>query len=235
MANQTTQSFGINSGSGGGGGGGTVTSVAMTVPSALSVGGSPITGAGTLAVTGAGTTAQYIDGTGALQTTGSTNGLITSFNGDDAPLSTAANGNVNMYDVSTFPPTTYTVNQLGRSTINLQTAGATARIGVGGVSTYDLISFTATITTTCASGILAISPATNGIFGGKISSPPLITCDGSTQSQIFTFSDFRVGTTTLFPTTPSTDFISFTYITTAPSANIRYTNLELSITQYSAT
>ena len=68
MANQTTQSFGIFSGSGGGGGAaGTVTSVAMTVPSALSVGGSPITSSGTLAVTGAGTTAQYIDGTGALQ------------------------------------------------------------------------------------------------------------------------------------------------------------------------
>ena len=70
MANQTTQSFGLFSGSGGGGGGaGTVTSVAMTVPAALSVSGSPITSAGTLAVTGAGTTAQYIDGTGALQTT----------------------------------------------------------------------------------------------------------------------------------------------------------------------
>ena len=70
MANQTT-SFGFSSSSGGGGGGsGTVTSVAMTVPSALAVSGSPITGAGTLAVTGAGTTAQYIDGTGALQTTG---------------------------------------------------------------------------------------------------------------------------------------------------------------------
>ena len=69
MANQTTQSFGIFSGSGGGGGAGTVTSVAMTVPAALSVAGSPITSSGTLAVTGAGSTAQYIDGTGALQTT----------------------------------------------------------------------------------------------------------------------------------------------------------------------
>jgi hypothetical protein len=37
---------------GGGGGGGTVTSVAMTVPSWLTVTGSPITGAGTLALTG---------------------------------------------------------------------------------------------------------------------------------------------------------------------------------------
>jgi hypothetical protein len=57
----------INS-SGGGGGGGTVTSVALTVPSAFAVSGSPITGAGTLAITGAGTSGEYIDGTGALQT-----------------------------------------------------------------------------------------------------------------------------------------------------------------------
>jgi hypothetical protein len=57
----------INS-TGGGGGGGTVTSVALTVPSAFAVSGSPITGAGTLAITGAGTSSDYIDGTGALQT-----------------------------------------------------------------------------------------------------------------------------------------------------------------------
>lgn len=47
---------------------GTVTSVALTVPSAFSVSGSPITSSGTLAVTATGNTTQYIDGTGALQT-----------------------------------------------------------------------------------------------------------------------------------------------------------------------
>lgn len=52
----------------GGGGGGTVTSVAVTVPSALSVTGSPITTSGTIAISGAGTNLQLIDGTGALQT-----------------------------------------------------------------------------------------------------------------------------------------------------------------------
>ena len=41
--------------SGGGGGGGTVTSVAMSVPSLLSVAGSPITTIGTLAVSYSGT------------------------------------------------------------------------------------------------------------------------------------------------------------------------------------
>jgi hypothetical protein len=46
---------------------GTVTSVALTMPSAFSVTGSPITSSGTLAITGAGLASQYIDGTGALQ------------------------------------------------------------------------------------------------------------------------------------------------------------------------
>ena len=48
--------------------GGTVTSVAMTVPSAFAISGSPITTSGTLALSVGGTAAQYIDGTGALQT-----------------------------------------------------------------------------------------------------------------------------------------------------------------------
>lgn len=45
---------------------GSVTSVALTMPTAFSVGGSPITTAGTLAVTGAGTVGQYIRGDGSL-------------------------------------------------------------------------------------------------------------------------------------------------------------------------
>jgi len=47
---------------------GTVTSVAMTVPSAFAISGSPITTSGTLALSVGGTAAEYIDGTGALQT-----------------------------------------------------------------------------------------------------------------------------------------------------------------------
>jgi hypothetical protein len=49
--------------------GGTVTSVALTVPSAFSVTGSPITTAGTLAISAAGTSAQYVRGDGQLATT----------------------------------------------------------------------------------------------------------------------------------------------------------------------
>jgi hypothetical protein len=47
---------------------GTVTSVGLTMPSALSVANSPITGSGILNVTGAGTTNQYIKGDGTLGT-----------------------------------------------------------------------------------------------------------------------------------------------------------------------
>ena len=51
---------------GGGGGGGTVTSVDLTMPSAFSVSGNPITTSGTIAVTGAGLTSQYVRGDGSL-------------------------------------------------------------------------------------------------------------------------------------------------------------------------
>jgi hypothetical protein len=47
---------------------GTVISVDLTMPSAFSVSGNPITTSGTLAVTGAGTTSQYIRGDGSLAT-----------------------------------------------------------------------------------------------------------------------------------------------------------------------
>jgi len=57
---------------GGGPSSGTVTSVAVTVPSAFTVSGSPITTSGTIAIAGNGTTSQYVDGTGALQTTATT-------------------------------------------------------------------------------------------------------------------------------------------------------------------
>lgn len=46
--------------------GGTVTSVDLTMPSAFSVSGNPITTAGTLAVTGAGLVSQYVRGDGSL-------------------------------------------------------------------------------------------------------------------------------------------------------------------------
>jgi len=55
--------------SGGGSGSGTVTSVGLSMPSAFSVIGSPITSSGTFSVSGAGTSSQYIRGNGTLATT----------------------------------------------------------------------------------------------------------------------------------------------------------------------
>jgi hypothetical protein len=57
---------------------GTVTSVALTMPTAFSVSGSPITSSGTLAITATGTTAQYIRGDGSLATLPSGGGTVTS-------------------------------------------------------------------------------------------------------------------------------------------------------------
>lgn len=56
------------------GGSGTVTSVGLTVPSAFSVTGSPITTAGTLAITGAGLATQYVRGDGQLANFPTTSG-----------------------------------------------------------------------------------------------------------------------------------------------------------------
>jgi hypothetical protein len=55
---------------------GSVTSVALTMPTAFSVAGSPVTTAGTLAVTATGTTAQYIRGDGSLETFPSLTGFV---------------------------------------------------------------------------------------------------------------------------------------------------------------
>jgi len=71
------QTFEIKGGAAGGGGSGTVESVALSMPSAFTVTGSPITSSGTFAVSGAGTTLQYIRGNGTLATTDT--GMIPNF------------------------------------------------------------------------------------------------------------------------------------------------------------
>jgi hypothetical protein len=68
---------------------GTVTSVALTMPSAFSVANSPVTSSGTLAVTAIGNATQYIRGDGALAT------LPTSGTGGGASVSYYLNGSVN--------------------------------------------------------------------------------------------------------------------------------------------
>jgi len=67
---------------------GTVSSVGLSMPAAFSVSGSPITSSGTFAVTGAGTVGQYIDGTGALQTSSTGGGGYVAFWDGSAGMST---------------------------------------------------------------------------------------------------------------------------------------------------
>ena len=74
--------------------GGSVTSVGLSMPSAFTVSGSPVTTAGTLAVSGAGTTDQYIRGDGTLAnfpSTGGGGGQIFYFNGNVAQPSIGGN------------------------------------------------------------------------------------------------------------------------------------------------
>jgi hypothetical protein len=81
--------------------GGSVTSVALTMPTAFSVSGSPITTAGTLAVTGAGNTGQYIRGDGTLAnfpSTGGGGGQIFYFNGN---ISQGTIGGTAFYELGT--------------------------------------------------------------------------------------------------------------------------------------
>lgn len=76
---------------------GTVSSVALTMPSAFSVSGSPVTTSGTLAVTGAGTTGQYIRGDGTLAN-------FPTVIGGGASISYYLNGSINQ---GTFSGNTY--------------------------------------------------------------------------------------------------------------------------------
>lgn len=62
----------------GDGGGGTITSIGVTMPSAFTVSGSPLTSSGTIAITGAGTSSQYVRGDGTLATLPSGSGSVTS-------------------------------------------------------------------------------------------------------------------------------------------------------------
>lgn len=120
--------------------GGTVTSVAMTVPSFLSVSGSPITTSGTLAISLSGTALPVANGgTGATTLTGYVKG----------------NGTSAMTASTTIPSTDIT----GLGTIATQNASNVAITG-------GTINGTAIGGTTASTGTFTTVTATSGIFGG---------------------------------------------------------------------
>jgi hypothetical protein len=215
MANQTTQSFGIFSGSGGGGGGsGTVTSVA--------------------AGTGITCTPDPITATGTVSQ-GSVNGLVSTFDGNNnAVQSLAGSGTINMYDPTTYPATTFTMVQQGRVAFGLQNVSVNERIGIGGLGTFDEITFTASVSTDCASGLFAVTGTGNGVMGQTYAvSPAAITCDGSVQTQTITTSTFRVGNNGVSSTNAGTDFFQTTYIYSGSGGNVRYSDITITVTQFS--
>ena len=120
--------------------GGTVTSVAMTVPSFLSVAGSPITTSGTLAVTLSGTALPVANGgSGATTLTGYISG----------------NGTSAFTASTTIPNTAIT----GLGTMSTQNAGTVAITG-------GTINGTSIGATTTSTGNFTTVTATTGIFGG---------------------------------------------------------------------
>ena len=218
MGNQSVNSFGVFSGSsGGGGGGGTVTSIAAGTGIVCTP--DPITATGSVALD-------------------NVNGLVSTFDGGQGPLSniTGAVGNLSIYDPTTFPSTTFTMVQKGRAFFSISDAGANERLGVGGVGTHDLISISATITTTCGTGGLFIGAiAGNGILAQTFTPDVAsITCNGTAQSQVFTTPDFRAGNNTQGPTDPSIDYIQGSFVIGGvASGQVSFTDITINITQFS--
>ena len=181
---------------------GTVTSVAITMPAAFSVSGSPVTSSGTLAITGAGSNAQLIDGTGALQTianlpfvdgTGTTNTipiwsdsdtLSNSFMTYDsagqfirfgAGPSTIQAGSMATTDVAATNVTTTNITGIGGGTVNLK--GNTV---IGDANT-DILTINA------ASSFTTQATFSNGGISGGIkmsATSPLVFLDGGNATRL---------------------------------------------------
>ena len=216
MANQS-KSFGIFSGSGGGGASG-VTSV--TAGTGLTASPNPITATGTISLK-------------------NVNGLVSSFDGGSGPqvnLNSTA-GSVPIYDPTTYPSTTFTMEQNGRAFFGISDAGANERLGIGGVSTFDLIkNVSIKVGTTCVTGgVFAAAVTGGGVLSGTYTgSPASITCDGTLQEQTFTRADFRVGSNTQAPNNPNTDFLQATWILAGTQGGaVRYTDFRIDIEQFS--
>ena len=144
---------------------GTVTSVALTMPAAFSVAGSPITSSGTLAVTGAGSNAQFIDGTGALQTVDSIVGYTTyvarvSQTGTNAPTATVISNNTGLtFTWSRTGVGTYQVSPSSSFVINktwIQMTGGDISTGVTIVTIKNITTgFAAAVNTNLINGAAA--------------------------------------------------------------------------------
>jgi len=106
-------------------GSGTVSSVALTMPAAFTVSGSPITSSGTFAVTGAGTNTQVVLGDGSLGSY--TTGTMSTFNlaGDSGTPQSIANGNT-LTVAGTSTRIATTASSVGTVSVDLITTAVSA-------------------------------------------------------------------------------------------------------------
>ena len=133
---------------------GTVTSVAMTVPSVLSISGSPITSSGTLALTYSGTALPVANGgTGVTTSTGTTNVVLSNSPTLVTPdLGTPASGTV--------------TNLTGTASININgTVGATTP-GTGAFTTLSATG-TSTLVAVNASGEIRRNLASDAVYSAS--------------------------------------------------------------------
>jgi len=152
--------------SGGGGGSGTVTSVAATVPSFLSVSGSPITTSGTLAISYSGTALPVANGgTGVTSSSGANSVVLR-----DANQNIAANSFNDSYSNTAASGTTitltaastrrYTITGSGGQVITLPDATTLAN---GSIFEFDNNQTSGAITVNNNSGTLIVSVPSGGI------------------------------------------------------------------------
>lgn len=163
---------------------------------------------------------------------------ISKFEGGTLTTSPYVGAAVFQYDPTTYPPTNLTITNAGRIRFGISSAsGVTARNGVAGLATYDLVQVEGEFETTCTSGVLTYLLTANGALAG-IGSPTftgagqVITCNGTTQTSGFSYSDYRIGSANVVPTTALADY--FVLIASGGTGGACSLNsFDITITQHS--
>jgi hypothetical protein len=159
---------------------GTVSSVAMTVPSLLSVSGSPITSSGTLAVTYSGTALPVSNGGTGLTTLTANNVILG--NGTSAPVFVApsTSGNVLTSNGTTWSSASPTMVAIGETTLS----GSSTTISLDN-STYSSYLFLGSgISTTAAATNIDFYIRVNSVSTASYSSGGFATGNGTPQGYL---------------------------------------------------